>query len=150
MTWCCIRCFARDLCEENSIGGEVQHGVTSGVCNTSPPQGVHEYMSYFLDGHLFRRHLYLRPPGRAQLRSRPIFRSAAWTSVGTLISCYFLIVFAVWFLADLFACFMPWGYLLFYVFCRSACVCPRRKPRKRVEGVSRCILYDLVFSGSAI
>ena len=35
VTWCYIRRFARDLCEESNIGGEVRHGVTSGVaCET--------------------------------------------------------------------------------------------------------------------
>ena len=36
MTWCYIGHFARDMYENNGIGGEVRHGVTSGVsCETS-------------------------------------------------------------------------------------------------------------------
>ena len=31
VTWCYIRCFARDVHENNGVGGELRHGVTSGV-----------------------------------------------------------------------------------------------------------------------
>ena len=45
------RAFARDMYDKSGVGGEVRHGVTSGVscetsstktCNTSPPEGVHQ------------------------------------------------------------------------------------------------------------
>ena len=44
VTWCCIGHFARDMYERNSIGGEVRHGVASGVsCETSL---IHDRMLY--------------------------------------------------------------------------------------------------------